>query len=121
MNDHGAVTTIMFDTVDLDASVSFWTALLGLEEVHRTDTYVYLSPMTESGPHLAFQLVPEEKSVKNRLHLDVRVPDRDAALAQIDALGGRSIRHVSEPGFPEWTVVADPLGNEFCVYEKGNP
>ena len=72
----GTVTTVMHDTADLEGVVGFWTEILGLEVVYRTDTYAYLSPLAVGGPHLAFQSVPEAKSAKNRLHLDIRVPDR---------------------------------------------
>jgi catechol 2,3-dioxygenase-like lactoylglutathione lyase family enzyme len=114
-----SVTTVMVDTNDLDRAVEFWSNLLALEEVHRTDSYVYLSPMTEGGPHLAFQLVEETRSAKNRLHLDVRVGDRTAAIEWITSAGGGHVTDVAEPGFPEWSVMADPDGNQFCIYEAG--
>jgi catechol 2,3-dioxygenase-like lactoylglutathione lyase family enzyme len=81
----GKVTTVMVDTVDLDASAVFWSEFLGLEEVYRNDTYVYLSPMSEGG---------------------------------IIAAGGSFIAQVDEPGFPVWSVMADPQGNEFDIYES---
>jgi catechol 2,3-dioxygenase-like lactoylglutathione lyase family enzyme len=114
----GKVTTVMVDTVDLDASAVFWSEFLGLEEVYRNDTYVYLSPMSEGGPHLAFQLVDEPRPGKNRLHLDIQVDDRVAATDQIIAAGGSFIAQVDEPGFPVWSVMADPQGNEFDIYES---
>ena len=112
------VTAIMFDTNDLDTTVEFWSSFLGLNEVHRTDTYVYLDRMTADGPHLAFQLVGEPRAAKNRLHLDIRVDDREAAIAGIIAAGGAIVGDVDEPGFPAWTVVSDAAGNEFCIYES---
>ena len=68
------VTTVMHDTVDLDQAVDFWTSVLGIEVLERAGNYVYLGRLGEDAPHLAFQLVPEEKQVKNRLHLDIKVP-----------------------------------------------
>lgn len=113
----GVVTTVMFDTNDLDVSVGFWTEVLGLHVAHRDERYVYLAQMSEGGPRLAFQLVPEPKPGKNRLHLDVRVDDRKQFEQRILELGGSILNEVGgEPGYPEWTVVADPLGNEFCIY-----
>ncbi len=113
----GTVSAVMHDTTDLDGTVSFWKELLGLEELFRNERYVYLSKLTESGPLLAFQQVPEVKPAKNRLHLDVRVRDREAAIARIVAWGGAHIRDVQEDDFPAWSVMTDPEGNEFCVYE----
>ncbi len=115
--DHGHITTVMHDTTDLDGAVAFWAEILGLEVRFRNDRYVYLSHLSEQGPHLAFQLVPEEKTVKNRLHFDIRVDDRPAFEDRVIGLGGRKIGEVGEEGFPRWTVMADPQGNEFCIYE----
>ncbi len=112
------VTTVMADTTDLDASVAFWTAFLDLEVVHRTERYAYFSPITEGGPHLAFQQVPEPKEAKNRMHLDIRVADLEAGAARVEELGGSRVARHQDPGFPAWTVMTDPEGNEFCIYAQ---
>ncbi len=112
----GRVTAVMHDTNDLDRAVAFWTELLGIDVVHRDDTYVYLSKLSDGGPHLAFQLVDEPRSAKNRLHLDVRVADRSAFETRIESLGGRKIGEQNVPGYPQWSIMADPEGNEFCIY-----
>ena len=65
---------------------------------------------------MLFQLVPEAKTVKNRVHLDVRVgaERREAEVARLLARarpcsgGARRARY-------EWVTLADPEGNEFCV------
>jgi predicted enzyme related to lactoylglutathione lyase len=61
--------------------------------------------------------VPEPKTVKNRLDLDLAVDDVEAATARIEALGGRRLR--PEADFNEygycWRTMADPEGNEFCL------
>ncbi|MFF8288424.1 VOC family protein [Streptomyces sp. NPDC016309] len=71
---------------------------------------------TGLGRRLLFQRVPEPKTGKNRLHLDVHAAPgrRDAEVSRLEALGASVLRHVKEPG-GEWTVMADPEGNEFCV------
>ncbi|MET9799221.1 VOC family protein [Streptomyces sp. NPDC006368] len=68
------------------------------------------------GRRLLFQRVPEVKSVKNRLHLDLHTDPgrRDAEVARLEELGAAVLRHVSVPG-GEWTVMTDPEGNEYCV------
>jgi predicted enzyme related to lactoylglutathione lyase len=117
----GTVTTVMHDTADLDEAISFWTKVLGLEIAHRDEIYAYLGKLSENGPHLAFQKVPEPKEGKNRLHLDVKVPDRKAFEAYVISLGGSVIEEHDHPGYPVWTIMADPQGNEFCIYEQPDP
>jgi hypothetical protein len=71
---------------------------------------------TGLGRRLLFNRVPESKTVKNRLHVDVHaVPgERDATVARLQEHGATLIRHVKQPG-GEWSVLTDPEGNEFCV------
>lgn len=114
----GAATTIMNDTADLDGAVAFWATILGLEVQYRDDTYAYLSGLGDGGPHLAFQKVPEAKTTKNRLHLDIRVPDRAAFEQHVVSLGGAVVEVHEHTGWPVWTVMTDPQGNEFCIYER---
>ncbi|MCZ2858338.1 VOC family protein [Blastococcus sp. VKM Ac-2987] len=67
-------------------------------------------------PRLLFQLVPERKAGKNRLHLDVRVgPERrEAELARLLGLGATELWRASQGPF-DWVTLADPEGNEFCL------
>jgi predicted enzyme related to lactoylglutathione lyase len=105
----------MLDCRDLDTMAAFWGRVLGLEVEARYPGYVWMSRMSEGGPALAFQVVPEPKTVKNRMHLDIAVPDRDAAVALVEELGGTRLADHEMQGF-HWTVLADPEGNEFCVH-----
>ncbi|MFF3317346.1 VOC family protein [Streptomyces sp. NPDC003035] len=68
------------------------------------------------GRRILFQRVPEKKTVKNRLHLDVHAPEgtRDAEVERLESLGASVLRRVAEPG-GTWVVMTDPEGNEFCV------
>ncbi|MEU8864531.1 VOC family protein [Streptomyces umbrinus] len=72
---------------------------------------------TGLGRRLLFQRVPEPKSVKNRLHIDVHTGDRprEAEVARLTGLGAAVLREVKEQG-GEWVVMTDPEGNEFCVH-----
>jgi hypothetical protein len=65
---------------------------------------------------ILFQLVPEPKTVKNRLHLDVRVgaENVEAELARLTA-GGATFLHRGRQGPHTWVTIADPEGNEFCL------
>jgi hypothetical protein len=67
-------------------------------------------------PRILFQEVPEPKTVKNRLHLDVQVgaEAREAEIARLVGLGARELWRSSQ-GPHEWATLADPEGNEFCV------
>lgn len=115
---HGVVTTIMHDTVDLERACAFWCAVLDLEVVQDDGTFAYLGRLGgDDAPRLAFQRVPEPRGEKNRLHLDVRVPDRAAFEAWVVELGGSRVGEHQEGDFPAWTVMADPEGNRFCIYE----
>jgi Glyoxalase-like domain len=80
------------------------------------------------GPRVFFQVVPEAKSVKNRVHLDLKIsggravplPERreriEAEAKRLEALGATRVRVNSTEGLDHYGVVMqDPEGNEFCV------
>lgn len=79
------------------------------------------------GPRLLFQKVPEDKVVKNRMHLDLSVSggreappeDRRSAIARaaarLEGLGATVLGPMEEPG-SYWVVMQDPEGNEFCLH-----
>ncbi|MFE3104490.1 VOC family protein [Nocardia tengchongensis] len=67
-------------------------------------------------PRVLFQLVPEAKTVKNRLHLDIRVGDEKRAAEVERLIGmGAKVLHEGRQGPFTWVTMADPEGNEFCV------
>lgn len=107
---------LVIDTVDPARIAPFWRALLGVEERGWFgDDYLMLKA-DGGAPPVAFQRVPEAKSVKNRLHVDLEVDDLDDAFAKIVALGGSAVSDILEmPGGYRWRVMADPEGNEFCI------
>ena len=63
-----------------------------------------------------FQIVPEEKTVKNRVHWDVRLAggDKDAVRAALEARGATFLWSANQ-GPHSWHTMADPEGNEFCI------
>jgi hypothetical protein len=67
-------------------------------------------------PRVLFQLVPEPKTVKNRVHLDVRVgPENvDAEVTRLTTRGA-TVLHRGQQGPHSWVTMADPEGNELCV------
>ncbi|MGW6215314.1 VOC family protein [Streptomyces sp. NPDC055109] len=72
---------------------------------------------TGLGRRILFQRVPEPKTGKNRLHLDLHPGKgrRDDEVERLRALGAAILRDVKEPS-GAWVVMADPEGNEFCVH-----
>ncbi|MFI7677596.1 VOC family protein [Actinophytocola sp. NPDC049390] len=101
-------------------------AAMGIPEEHRNDASALVDP-TSNGPRLFFQKVPEGKTAKNRVHLDVRAApglrgdERMAALEKeaerLVALGAtRHERHEPSPPLSAGHIVMkDPEGNEFCL------
>jgi hypothetical protein len=68
----------------------------------------------DDDPTWMFAKVPEPKTAKNRMHLDLMTPDPEAEIAHLVGLGATRVTDMEEYGY-EWTVMADPEGNEFCV------
>jgi catechol 2,3-dioxygenase-like lactoylglutathione lyase family enzyme len=107
------IRQIVLDTNRLDVLIDFWCAALGYVLDHRTEDYASLHDPDGLDPVLFLQQVPEPKpGGKNRAHIDIEVPDEQAAVERMTALGARVLWR--DPGDP-WTVLADPDGNEFCV------
>jgi predicted enzyme related to lactoylglutathione lyase len=110
---------VVLDTVDPERLVPFWAALLGLEVTARVadGQYVVLgTPAPKAGaPALAFQRVPEGKSVKNRMHLDLAVDDLEVATERILSMGGSWDGQTQQLGDYRWRCMADPEGNEFDI------
>lgn len=105
---------LTLDCVDLGGTAVFWQEALGYRrEGTIRDRFVSLAG---DGPALTLQRVPEHKSVKNRLHLDLFVADVDAEVARLESLGAtRLTRTPCEEFGQRWFVLADPEGHEFCV------
>jgi catechol 2,3-dioxygenase-like lactoylglutathione lyase family enzyme len=78
------------------------------------------SPEDGVAPDILFLRVPEDKVVKNRLHLDLRPKDQAAEVARLEALGARQV-DVGQGPESTWVVLADPDGNEFCVLRAFRP
>lgn len=117
-------TEIVIDCHRPRELAEFWCAVLDYEIIDVQDHFIEISgwrPTAEtirervSPPTLLFVRVPESKSLKNRLHIDVSPIDRgrDEEVERLLALGAR---HVDiGQGEQSWVVLADPEGNEFCV------
>lgn len=123
---------VVIDCSDPRRLVEFWTAALHYEREFPTgdeDERRFLAEHPELegmaaaaidpdwiGPRLYFQKVPEPKSSKNRVHLDLNVADLEAEIDRLVGLGATVIRGPETDDVGEtWAVLTDPEGNEFCV------
>lgn len=111
---HARLGAIMIDCHDPEALIDFWGQILGIEAEQRYPNYIFGSKIPGNHIRLAFQRVPEDKTVKNRLHLDLSHKEPEALIAKVVTLGGSRVEDHEVSGF-HWTVLADPEGNEFCV------
>ena len=104
---------IVVDCSNPIALARFWQALIGGEVIEEADDWVVLDG-DDDGFYIGFQKVPERKSGKNRLHLDVDVDDLVRAIDEAEQLGARKIGGLVETDDDPFQVMADPEGNEFC-------
>ncbi|MEJ7743910.1 MAG: VOC family protein [Nocardioidaceae bacterium] len=115
--------------IDIDchnpaALAQFWGNALGWRITYETDDEYVLEPPAGSPqdgvvPDLLFLKVPDPKTVKNRLHLDLRPEDQASEVARLLGLGASRVDVGQED--PSWVVLADPEGNEFCVLRALTP
>jgi catechol 2,3-dioxygenase-like lactoylglutathione lyase family enzyme len=113
-------TELIIDCHDHDLVGRFWQEVLGYEVTERSDGpedfYVELTGPPGAGPRIVVGRAPDDKIVKNRLHIDVNAidRDRDAEVERILELGATRV-DIGQGDDVSWVVLADPEGNEFCV------
>ncbi|MER5750558.1 VOC family protein [Streptomyces sp. NPDC002088] len=119
-----AIRHVTIDCADAYALGSFWSQVLD-QPLHDDDHPGDPEALIE-GAGLLFVTVPEAKTVKNRVHLDLQPQDRtrDEEVERLLGLGAKLVDdHRKEDG-TGWATLADPEGNEFCVErsagERGN-
>ncbi len=107
---------IVVDAHDLPGLARFWARTLGWKVLSEREREVVIGTDETAPVGMCFMPVADEKTVKNRLHLDLSPDpdDREAEIERILALGARRV-DVGQTGDESWTVLADPEGNEFCV------
>jgi hypothetical protein len=111
------VSQLTVDAIDPDAQARWWQGVLG-GTIDRDEDYPDEVELVvqEGRPGLLFLRVPETKTVKNRLHLDVRPADGSSQAAELERLLAHGARRVDiGQGDVTWEVLADPEGNEFCL------
>ena len=115
------IQSVCIDTVDPVRLADFWQSALGWRRTEEAPDEVVLEPPAGSREDgvvadLLFLRVPESKSGKNRLHLDLRPDDQALEVARLEALGARRV-DIGQGSGVSWVVLADPDGNEFCVLQ----
>jgi catechol-2,3-dioxygenase len=108
-----SLLAVTFDCADAPALARFWADVLGRQVAEgSTAEHAVLLPGDAGGPRITFNKVPEPKTVKNRLHLDVVSDTYDTETERLLSLGAQRIRDVQGDKF-RWTTFADIEGNEF--------
>lgn len=110
------VRNLAIDCNDLGGMVTFWSELLSFEVLARDDTDALLAAAEDARPRIYLQKVPEPRTGKNRLHLDLDVgaDELEPAVARAERLGARRVEPFLEDGYG-WWVLEDPEGNLFCI------
>jgi hypothetical protein len=114
-----AFRNITVDCRDARALATFWAEALGWNVYFDDDPEVLVAPSFPPpvGPTMLFIPVPEPRSVKNRMHLDLQPHDRtrDEEVARLLGLGASVVEDHRKKDGSGWVWLADPEGNDFCV------
>ena len=108
------VGMVAFDCRDPKRLAGFWCEALGYQVLEAEEDGISIGSPDGSGWGIDFLVVPDEKVVKNRLHLDLRPDDQEAEVERVLALGATRVE-VGQGDDVSWVVLADPEGNEFCI------
>ena len=111
------IRTITVDCSDADLVGRFWQAVLEWPLELEPDGSAAFLQNPAGGPNLLFQRVPEPKTVKNRMHLDLGPTERtrDQEVERLLAAGATVHADHRNPDGTGWVTMSDPEGNEFCV------
>jgi hypothetical protein len=126
---------VVVDCHDPAAQARWWAGVLDWKVFYEADDEVVIlprhftpqslgsTPWEQIGPGLIFVTVPEDKTVKNRLHMDLAPQlddDQEAMVESLLAKGATRADVGQSPDEVTWVVLADPEGNEFCVLSPRN-
>ena len=142
----GTLACFVIDVEDLEVGAAFWSEVTGIPRVTSPwpDRFAFLGRQDGETwkDEIVLHLVSTAKRsdsgavdaarrldpAANRAHVDITVEDVDAAIAQIEGIGGRlkypptvyPVPHAYEGARPllDWAVMQDPFGNEFCLVRK---
>ncbi|WP_067273604.1 VOC family protein [Streptomyces jeddahensis] len=111
------VRHVTFDCADAYRLASFWAEVLEGSLAEDDNPGDPEALVTAKGVALLFISVPDSKTVKNRVHLDLQPQDRsrDEEVERLLALGATLVADHRRPDGTGWATLADIEGNEFCV------
>jgi hypothetical protein len=120
-----SVLALVVDCRDSRSQAEWWADVLGRQVSERNQGEYEVYATSGTSTPLYFMTVPEPKSVKNRLHLDITTDGPlEARIAQLVAAGATLVEMRQDPATfanPDtWAVLQDPEGNEFCVLNAGS-
>lgn len=107
----------VIDVPDLDQGLSFWSAALNAAEAPvagRIRPMFRRLRLPGSGIAILLQKTSDEKTSKERMHVDLETDDVEAEVRRLEALGATRCDQRGPNGLEFW-VLRDPWGNEFCV------
>jgi len=121
------IASVTFDCADALTVGQFWSAALDrpldpkassdfatIGFAGRRNSVGWAPVERDDDPTWMFARVAEPKSAKNRMHLDLMTTVPETEIARLVGLGATRVADLEEYGY-EWTVMADPEGNEFCI------
>lgn len=109
---------VTFDSAKPQTLAQFWSDALGRPvDDGASEFFASIDDRTTERPSWFFIHVPETKTTKNRVHVDLTADDREAEVARLLALGAARVSDHDEWG-AVWSVMTDPEGNEFCVGQR---
>lgn len=111
------VGSTVINTTNVERETAFWSAALGYTVRHADATFAVLTDPTRRWSNVSLQLTEEPKRERNRLHLDLYSDDQSGEVARLEALGATRVPWTYPPN-PDFVVLADPDGNEFCVIQS---
>ena len=114
------LANVTFDCADTLGQARFWSEALGLPVSDGANSFFAALDGGPTGPTWLFLQVPEGKTAKNRVHVDLESDDMAAEVERLVGLGARPVGEKDEHGMT-WTVLNDPEGNEFCVSGPHGP
>jgi predicted enzyme related to lactoylglutathione lyase len=113
---HKARVELVLDCAEPKNLAPFWREALGYRDYYADTNLVVLVPKEGIASPFLLQGVPEPKTGKNRMHLDIVVEDIEAEVHRLQALGAhRHDEGVQSFGGTRWVRMSDPEHNEFCV------
>lgn len=114
--DRVYVGSVVIDVNDIEEMRQFWQTALGYDVDYAGADWVKLTDPKEKGVTVSLQLVPERRTEKNRLHLDLYASDQMAEVERLEGLGAKRVPGPKED--EDFVVLGDPEGNLFCVIDK---